>query len=95
MENFALEPQFLPEYLSASLAKKILFAGSAVCIFGKSVGEKDFTFCKVVSLEAFKLYGYVTVQPQLHRLPEFITLLCMFFVETLKTNEKISTVKPP
>lgn len=39
MDNFGLEPRLLPDQLSASLAKKVLFAGSVVCVFGPSMGE--------------------------------------------------------
>lgn len=39
MDNFGLEPRLLPDQLSASLAKKVLFAGSVVCVFGPSMGQ--------------------------------------------------------
>lgn len=38
MDDFCLEPRLLPDQLSASLAKKVLFAGSVVCTFGPSMG---------------------------------------------------------
>lgn len=42
MDDFVLEPELLPEELSASFAKKVLFAGSAVRVFGQSMGRPVF-----------------------------------------------------
>lgn len=42
MDDFVLEPELLPEQLSASFAKKVLFAGSAVRVFGQSMGRPVF-----------------------------------------------------
>lgn len=39
MDDFGLEPKLLPDQLSGSFARKVLFAGSAVRVFGQSMGE--------------------------------------------------------
>uniref|UniRef100_A0A1E1XL62 Gamma-tubulin complex component n=1 Tax=Amblyomma sculptum TaxID=1581419 RepID=A0A1E1XL62_AMBSC len=39
MDDFGLDPHLLPEQLSASFAKKVLFAGAAVRVFGQSMGR--------------------------------------------------------
>lgn len=42
MDDFVLEPELLPDQLPASFAKKVLFAGSAVRVFGQSMGRPVF-----------------------------------------------------
>lgn len=37
MDDFGLEPKLLPDQLSGSFARKVLFAGSAVRVFGQSM----------------------------------------------------------
>ncbi|XP_075537428.1 gamma-tubulin complex component 4-like [Dermacentor variabilis] len=43
MDDFGLEPKLLPDQLSGSFARKVLFAGSAVRVFGQSMERPIYT----------------------------------------------------
>ncbi|CAN8005117.1 unnamed protein product, partial [Ixodes hexagonus] len=76
MDDFGLEPRLLPDQLSASLAKKVLFAGSVVSVFGPSMGR---------SLYGDQEAAFVDRMQALRERPELDLLELEAFVEDVRS----------